>query len=392
MMWREIIEEKTARIRREGKERFFTQTRDATETELMWQGRRLLNLASNNYLHLAGDPRLIKAQQQAATIYGAGATASRLIAGNYELYGQAEQMLCNWKQKEAGLLINSGYTLNIGLFQALCNRHTLVFSDQYNHASMIDGVVLSRAQLKRYKHVDMTDLERQLQKADPDKLKIIATESVFSMDGDVAPLTQLIDLKKRYNALLIVDEAHATGVFGPLGQGLVAAQNLTKDVDIQIGTCSKALGSFGAYLVGDAWLVNYLKQTMRSLIFTTALPPAVLGSIIQSIEIVQTADERRLALSEKAAHFRESIQEAGFHTYRSTTQIVPVHIGSNQAAVQFAKHLQANGVAAIPIRPPTVPENQARIRFAVTVAHTHEMLDEAAHIIQRSHERLGAVR
>src|SRR5699024_2857179 len=133
---------------------------------------------------------------------------------------------------------------------------------------------------------------------------------MFSMDGDVAPLTQLIDLKKRYNALLIVDEAHATGVFGPLGQGLVAAQNLTKDVDIQIGTCSKALGSFGAYLVGDAWLVNYLKQTMRSLIFTTALPPAVLGSIIQSIEIVQTADERRLALSEKAAHFRESIQAA----------------------------------------------------------------------------------
>src|SRR5699024_2879291 len=143
-MWREIIEEKTARIRREGKERFFTQTRDATETELMWQGRRLVNLASNNYLHFAGDPRLIQAQQQAATMYGADATASRLTAGNYELYGEAEPMLCNWKQKEAGLLINSGYTLNIGLFQALCNRHTLVFSDQYNHASMIDGVVLSR--------------------------------------------------------------------------------------------------------------------------------------------------------------------------------------------------------------------------------------------------------
>src|SRR5699024_3743515 len=195
------------------------------------------------------------------------------------------QMLCNWKQKEAGLLINSGYTLNIGLFNALFNLNILVFSKQYNHASMIDGVVLSRAQLKRYKHVDMTDLERQLQKADPDKLKIIATESVSSMDGDVAPLTQLIDLKKRYNALLIVDEAHATGVFGPLSQGLVAAQNLTKDVYIQIGTCSKALGSFGAYLVGDACLVNYLKQTMRSLIFTTPLPPAVLGSIIQSIEI-----------------------------------------------------------------------------------------------------------
>lgn len=354
--------------------------------------RRLLNLSSNNYLGLADDARLIRAQAKATWRYGAGAASSRLISGNHSLYIQAEAALAEWKGCEAVMIAGSGYAANLGVLMAVAGRNDVVFSDKLNHASITDGILASRAEHKRYRHCDMEHLEQLLKKTPVQKRKIIVTDTVFSMDGDRAPLHELVALKNSYEALLIVDEAHATGIYGPAGRGLIYEDGLEQEVDLQIGTFSKALGTCGAYIVGKRNMIEYLINSMRPFIYTTALPPAMLGSIIEAIGIVQTEPERRNRLQVNSAIFRKILKREGFHTYGSTTQIVPIRIGGNKESVRFSELLNEAGIAAVAIRPPTVPDQDARLRFSITSEMDKDELLWAASTISRIGKVLTTVR
>ncbi|WLV24359.1 8-amino-7-oxononanoate synthase [Aciduricibacillus chroicocephali] len=389
--WETDIRLELEKLAEQKLQRHLRTSRQSKGAKIEHEGKLLLNLASNDYLGLAGDERLLEAQVKAAERYGAGAGASRLVTGSHPLYEATEQALIAWKGTEGALICGSGYTANIGVLSSLLSRHDVVFSDRLNHASIIDGILLSRAEHKRYRHNDMGHLEKLLQKTPEGKRKLIVTDSVFSMDGDTANLDELVRLKEKYGALLVVDEAHAGGVFGPEGKGLCAALGVDEAVDIQIGTFSKAFGSYGAYITGKRWLIDFLVNRMRSLIYTTALPPAVLGSAMESLQIIRDEDWRREKLQRNADYLRRKLIEAGFHTYESMTQIIPVRIGENEQAIQFSKELQEAGISAIAIRPPTVPKGEARIRFAVSALHEEEDLAGAAVTIADLAEKLHTI-
>ncbi|UTM16639.1 8-amino-7-oxononanoate synthase [Bacillus paranthracis] len=368
--WRTHLQSKLQQLHEREQYRNLHVTEQAEETWLIRDEKRMLNLASNNYLGLAGDERLKEAAIACTRKYGTGATASRLVVGNYSLYEEVERSICDWKGTEKALVVNSGYTANIGVISSLVSRHDIVFSDKLNHASIVDGIILSGAEHKRYGHNDLDHLEKLLKTASPEKRKLIVTDTVFSMDGDTAYLRELVELKEKYGAILIVDEAHASGIYGIGGAGLSHIEDLAQKIDIHMGTFSKALGCYGAYLTGDAIYIEYLHNMMRSFIFTTALQPGTLGAVQKAIEIVQEDHKRRENLIANGEYFRSKLRDAGFNIGNSSTHIVPIVVGSNENALRFSKRLQEAGIAAIAIRPPTVPINSSRIRFAVTSQHT----------------------
>ncbi|MEW9178916.1 8-amino-7-oxononanoate synthase [Bacillus mycoides] len=383
-MWRTHLQSKVEQLKEQGQYRNLHVTEKAEETWLIRNEKRMLNLASNNYLGLAGDERLKEAAIACTRKYGTGATASRLVVGNYPLYEEVERSICDWKGTERALIVNSGYTANVGAISALACRHDMVFSDKLNHASIVDGIILSGAEHKRYRHNDLDHLEKMLQIASPEKRKLIVTDTIFSMDGDIAYLRGLVQLKEKYGAIIIVDEAHASGIYGIGGAGLSHVEkDIAQKIDIHMGTFSKALGCYGAYLAGDSIYIEYLQNMMRSFIFTTALPPGTLGAIRKAIEIVKEDNERRERLIENGAYFRAHLQEAGFDIGNSSTHIVPIVVGSNENTLRFSERLQEVGIAAIAIRPPTVPVGSSRVRFAVTSQHTRADLKWATqHIIR----------
>jgi 8-amino-7-oxononanoate synthase len=344
-------------------------------------GGRLVNLSSNNYLGLAGHPAVAEAMARAAA-RGAGATASRLVAGTDREVLELEERIAAFDGAEAALVFGSGYLANVGVLSALVGRGDAVFSDRLNHASIIDGVRLSRAAVHRYDHADADHLEVLLARADGTARKLIVTESVFSMDGDVAPLEAIVALAERYGAALVVDEAHAGGVFGPEGQGYVRELGLAERVDLTIGTFGKAFGVYGAYASGRRLWIEYLVNTCRPFIFTTGLPPAVIGGIGAALDLVREAGDLRRDLLRKAMRFRARLDELGYDTCGSTTQIVPAVVGGNEAALSLAEALQARGVLGVAIRPPTVPEGTARVRFSLTAAHTDEHVEQALAAIE----------
>jgi len=392
LQWEQEIKGELARLEELSQNRRLVTTESAVQPWLIKNGKNMLNLASNDYLGFAGDERLKNAMVDAVRTYGAGSTASRLIVGNHLLYKQTETELVNWKKAEAGLIINSGYTANLGIVSALVGRGDYVFSDKLNHASIIDGILLSRSKNQRYRHNDLEHLETLLRQTPIEKRKLIVTDSLFSMDGDFANLSGLVQLKEKYNAILMVDEAHSSGIYGENGEGYARQLNLDHRIDIQMGTFSKALGSFGAYVVGKKWLIDYLTNKMRSFIFTTALPPAILGSAKAAIKLVQVESERRVLLKEHASYVRNALGDSGFNLCGSESQIIPIMIGKNDKTMEFAAALQEEGIAAIPVRPPTVPENEARIRFTVTALHQKEDLDWALERIVVLGKRMGIIK
>ncbi|GMB07935.1 8-amino-7-oxononanoate synthase [Thermolongibacillus altinsuensis] len=390
-MWQDNINAQLATLEKKAQKRKLPRMERSDEGWVMMNGRKLLNLASNNYLGLADDERLIEASIRAMQTYGAGATASRLIVGNHALYEEAEAALVKWKETEAALIINSGYTANVGILSALASREDVIFSDKLNHASIVDGAILSRAELKRYRHNDIDHLETLLKKTPVHKLKIIVTDTVFSMDGDIAPLRELVALKEKYGAILMIDEAHSSGLYGEKGEGLAHHLGIAEHVDIHMGTFSKALGTFGAYVTGKKYLIDYLINHMRAFIFTTALPPAVLGSIRAAISIVQQEHERRTNLFTHSDYVRNELKRLGFNIGASTTQIVPIIIGDNERTVRFSERLQERGIAAVAIRPPTVPEGTARIRFSLMATLTKQQIDWALEQIALVGKEMGVI-
>ena len=343
-------------------------------------GRVLLNLSSNDYLGLSRDPRLIDATQKAAARWGVGAGASRLVAGHLALHREVEDSLAAFKGTEAAVIFSTGYMANLGVVSALVGPGDTVFCDKLNHASIYDGIKLAGANLARFPHRDLNRLENLLQKAGAGR-RLIVTDSVFSVDGDLAPLKELVELKDRYGAGLMVDEAHATGVLGPRGAGLAEELGLTPRVEVHMGTFSKALGSLGGYVAGDRRLIDYLHNRARSFIYSTAPPPPVLGAIGAALQVVAQEPRRRNYLLAEAKTFREELQRAGFDLLGSETQIVPVLVGENARTLELAGRLRERGLLAVAFRPPTVTPGRARVRFSLSAAHSWEDLAAARQAI-----------
>ncbi len=335
-------------------------------------GRLYINCSSNDYLGLAHHPAIIEAAQEAAGKYGAGSGASRLVTGNIELFDTIENKIAAFKNKEAGIVMVSGFQANASILPALFDKKTLgieplVFADKLNHASMHLGCAAAGIKQIRYAHNDVAHLESLLQKyAENPAPKFILTESVFSMDGDIAPLDDIANLAQKYDCFTIADEAHAGGVLGKGGRGLA------DKADMVIGTFSKAFGSFGAYIACSKTMKEYLVNKCAGLIYATALPPAVLGSINAALDIIPSMEKERTHLQTMAQHLRSELQNMGYDTGASQTQIVPVIIGASDNTIDISTRLKEAGFWATAIRPPTVPDNAARIRFALSAAHTED--------------------
>jgi 8-amino-7-oxononanoate synthase len=349
-------------------------TGSSAEVEI--DGRSVLLFSSNNYLGMADHPHLRAAACDAITRWGCGTGASRLIAGHLELHARVETKLAAWKGVEAALLFPSGYQANVGGITALVGRGDHVFSDALNHASIIDGCRLSRATVHVYAHRDVRDLETLLAAAPATGRRLIVTDSVFSMDGDRAPLRELCALAAHYHSWLMVDEAHAAGVLGPRGAGLAAAAGCTSDVAVHMGTLGKALGGAGAYIAGSRALVDLVVNRARSFVYTTGLAPAAVASAGAALDVLATEPERRETLARNADVLRRGLRAIGLDV-GGDTHILPVMVGDNARAVAFAATLLDHGVLAHAIRPPTVPRGTARLRVTPMATHTSAHLDRA---------------
>ena len=344
------------------------------EGRISSNGREYLDLSSNDYLALADHPRMAASARQALDAFGTSASASRLMSGDLDICHRLEDKTALFKGKGSALVFNTGYQANVGIISALCSRNDCIFSDRLNHASILDGAKLSGAELIRFRHNDAGHLKALLEsRRHKFRKALIVTETIFSMDGDRPPLREIAALKERYGCELMVDEAHATGIFGSGGSGIVEEEGLSEQVDIVMGTFGKALGSFGAYLASTKSMVDYMVNSCRAFIYSTALPPPVIAANTAAIELIQQEPWRRKRLLELASYFRNALTSRGF-TVKGESQIVPLVVGDTGRAVKLAERLWEKGFWVLPIRPPTVPQGQARLRFSITLHHDEEML------------------
>ena len=345
------------------------------DSSVVINGKRVLMFSSNNYLGLANHPGLKKASMDAALYYGTGSGGSRLISGSMEVHRTLEKELALFKGTDGALLFSSGYHANVGAISALAGEGDLILSDEFNHASIVDGCRLSRGEVRVYKHGDMNSLKEILRRSSKFKQRLIVTDSVFSVDGDIAPLPDIVDLAEKYSALVMVDDAHGTGVLGKKGKGAIEHFGLEGKVEIQMGTLGKALGSFGAYIAGSEDLIQYLVNKTRSLLYTTALPPSVCGSALAALKILGERPELVSQLRNNASYFRKGMRDLGYPIPESGTPILPLILRDPFVTMNMARSLFDEGVYVQGIRPPTVPEGTSRLRITLMASHTREQLD-----------------
>ena len=340
-------------------------------------GRSILQFCSNDYLGITSHPAVTRAAEMALARYGTGAGSARLVVGTSSPHCELEEALAQLKQTEAALALSSGYHANTGVLPVLTGSEDIIFSDALNHASIIDGCRLSHAATKIYHHNDIEHLTTLLSATGTTRRRVIVTESVFAMDGDLAPLSDLASVAKQYDALLVVDEAHATGVFGSHGGGLVQELELGANVDVQIGTLSKAIGALGGYVAGSQTLIDTLINEARTFIYTTALPPSVAASATAAIQVIIQEPERREQLWQHARFLRKALAAAGYHINPGNSPILPVMIGDAAQTVALSNALFTHGVLVSAIRPPTVPTGTARLRVTPMATHTENDLEQA---------------
>ncbi len=345
-------------------------------------GKEVLNFSSNDYLDLARHPHVIDRSRQALDQYGIGATASRLVTGTLPIHEELETRIAKEKGFEAALVFGSGYMANAGTIPVLAGRDDLIFADKLVHASMIDACKLSGAKLVRWIHNDADALEKRLaQYADHAGRKLIITESVFSMDGDIAPLKEIAALAEKYDTMLMVDEAHSSGTFGPNGAGLIRELGIENAVTVSMGTMSKAMAGYGGYVACSEKLRSLLVNSARAFIYTTAPPPAVVGAALGALDVFEASPRLGNILQANADYFRSLLHGAELDTLRSESQIIPIVIGDNEKAVAVSHKLREEGIIAAAIRPPTVPAGSARLRISITLAHLVDDLERAAKTI-----------
>lgn len=359
--------------------------------EIIIDGKKLLNFCSNNYLGLANNPEMKKAAIEAIEKYGIGPAAVRTIAGTTVLHKEMEKVLAEFKKAEAVITFQSGFSANIAVIPALVGEGDLIFSDELNHASIIDGCKLSKAEVIRYKHIDPADLEEKLKAADPNIKKLVITDGVFSMDGDIAPLDKIYEVTSKYGAMLMVDDAHGEGVLGEAGRGIVDHFKLHGKVDIEIGTMSKAFGVVGGFAAGKTEVIEWLSQRGRPFLFSSAMTIPDVAACIAAVKLLTTSGELVKKLWENADYMRIGLKKLGFDTGNSISPIIPLMLGEAELAQKMSKTLFENGLFAKAIVYPTVPQGKARIRIMNSAGHSKVQLDEALKIFEKVGKELKII-
>lgn len=377
-----IIEPELSRLNAKHLLRQFRIIESACAPEIMYQGRRIILMASNDYLGLANHPAVKEAAAQAIQQYGVGAGAARLISGTQSPHHELELALATWKDAEAALCFGSGYLANLGLLTSLAGPKDLILADRLCHASLIDGCRLSRARLRIFHHADAAHVERLLKRRPAVRRTLIVTDGLFSMDGDLAPLRDLARLADRYECLLVVDDAHGTGVMGTQGRGSLEACGVEADVPFHMATLGKALGTSGAYVVGSESFVRFLLNTARTFLFTTAPPAAIAAATIAALGILQREPHRRARLWNNRDVLFQGLTQMGLTLTASNSPILPIVIGDETRTLGVAQALLERGIYAPAIRPPTVPQGSSRIRLTVTAEHSRSHLDQVLHAFQ----------
>jgi glycine C-acetyltransferase len=386
------IDDELAALKNEG---LYTYIRTIASPQGAWltiDGRRVLNFCSNNYLGLANHPRLIEAAQKAMAQYGVGPGAVRTIAGTMTLHVELERRLAAFKGVEAAITFQSGFAANLATIPAIVGREDVIFSDQLNHASIIDGCRLSRATIVAYPHNDVDALEELIKEHGPKyRRKLIVTDGVFSMDGDIAPLPRLAEVAKRYGCILMVDDAHGEGVLGRGGRGIVDHFDLHGVVDIEVGTMSKAFGVIGGVVAGSRRLIEWLRQRGRPFLFSSAMTVPDVAACLAALDLLEESTELVDRLWENARYFKTKMQALGFDIGKSETPITPIMLGEAPLAQAFSRRLFEEGVFAMAIGYPTVPKGAARIRVMPSAAHTREDLDFAIQAFEKVGRELGVL-
>ncbi|MBM4763029.1 8-amino-7-oxononanoate synthase [Bacillus sp. B15-48] len=369
----EWLSQKMDQTKAAGLYRKFHTMSSAPSPKVVVDGQRQIVFSSNNYLGLANDQRLVHAAKAILNEFGVGSSGSRLTTGHSDWHQKLEEKMADFKQTEAALLFSSGYLANVGVLSSLPEKGDVILSDQYNHASIIDGFRLSKADTFVYNHIDMKNLEKKLKKMQGYQRRFIVTDGVFSMDGTIAPLDRIMQLAKQHDAYVIVDDAHATGVLGENGRG--TSEYFGVQPDVVIGTLSKAIGTEGGFVAGSKVLIDFLLNHARTFIFQTAMPPAICAASLTALDIIADSDEKRHLLFSHVKKIKSSLEEMGYKVKGDLTPIIPVIIGESKETVMFADKLKGKGIYAPAIRPPTVPKRESRIRLTVTSDHSAKEVD-----------------
>ncbi len=360
-------------------------------SRVRYEGRDYLNLCSNSYLSLHLHPDVVRAAKDAIDEYGAGTCSSRSVSGSIDLYARLEDEVASFKRYEKALIFSNGYLANIGIIATLAETHDVIFSDELNHSSIIDSTRLSRARRVIYRHLDIEDLEKKIKREPARTKKFVITETVFSMDGDVAPLQAILGLKEKYGLHVIVDEAHGTGVFGDNGRGVEELHGLSGLMDVQMGTFGKALGSFGAFALADSLTIDYLINRARTFMYTTALPASALAAARSALQLISGNGSFKKELWENIRYMRQGLLHLGFDLKQSEGPIVPIVVGEDSKAIRMQKMLLEKGVFLQAIRPPTVPAGTSRLRLTIVRGLTKEDMDEALKALQQVGKEVGLI-
>ncbi len=387
----EYLQKELDTMQKQGVFRSLIELESEQGSKVMIEGRSVIQLSSNNYLGLSNHPRLKKAALAAVEQFGAGTGSVRTIAGTFTMHNKLEEKLAKFKHTETALVFQSGFTTNQGVLSAILTDEDVVISDELNHASIIDGIRLTKATRKVYKHVDMESLEQTLKETQEYRKKLIVTDGVFSMDGDIAPLPAIVELAEKYDALVMVDDAHGSGVLGENGRGTVNHFGLDGRVHIQVGTLSKAIGVLGGYVASTRTLIDYLIHKGRPFLFSTSHPPAVTMACMEAVDVLLEEPERIEKLWNNAEFLKEGLNTLGFNTGHSKTPITPVIVGDEGLSHQFSDKLLQYGVFAQDIAFPTVAKGRARIRTIVTAQHTKEELQLALKAFEKAGKELGII-
>jgi len=356
------------------------------------RGRRMLNFASYGYLGLLGHPRIEAAAQEALARYGTGTHGVRILAGTLPLHNELEQTIARFKKAEAAIVYSSGYVTNLATVSSLVGRNDTVICDKFNHASIVDGCLLSGAKFVRFRHNDMAGLERRLQQADPNTGTLVVVDAVFSMDGDVINMPEVVRLCREYDALLMVDEAHSLGVLGETGHGIEEHFGLEDAIDVRMGTLSKTIPSVGGYVAGSQDLVTYLKHIARAFVFSAALPPAQTAAANESFKVIEEEPERVHVLRRNVELFLDGLKGRGFDTLDSETPIVPIICGEDDLAFQMTRLCQEENIFVLPVVSPAVPAGLARLRANVTAAHSEEDIAFALDVFEQAGKEVGVLK
>ena len=372
-------------IKSKNQHRVLTQINSGMGPEIIIDRKRFIQFASNNYLGLTMNKKIINSSKKILERYGTGTGGSRLVTGTSNLHYELEKKIADFKNTKSSLVFSSGYLANIGTISAIMSPKDIIFSDELNHASLIDGARISKAKIVIYKHCDMKDLEKKLKLVSTRKniRKMILTDSIFSMDGDIAPLDEIVFLSRKYNCITMIDEAHATGVLGNKGSGASEMFGVEKKIDICMGTLSKAVGSVGGYIAGSKKLIDFLKNKARTFIFDTSLPAPTLKASMDAIDIIQHANGPRKNLHNNIANLTKFLTEEKFDFYKNDTPIIPIIFGSEIKTLKFSKLIKESGIYIPAVRPPSVPKGSSRIRITLMANHTEKHIEKLKKVLKK---------